>query len=446
MKELDTELLKKIQEQYDNLPYPQIPIERTSKDDKTLDSLFVHNLVTSYYLRYQKVVDTNGKVILDAGCGSGYKSLLLAEANPGAKIVGIDLSEPSVDFARTRLAYHGFDNVEFHVMRLEDVSTLGIKFDYVNCDEVLYLVPDPLECLKALKSVLNEQGILRGNFHSKFQRQNYYRAQSLFKMMGLMDNTPGDLEIELAIEIMKALQDGVQLKQQVWTPDLERLDQKEAILVNLMLQGDRGFTIPQVFELLEATNLELISMVEWKRWELSALFKDPDNLHPFLAMSLPEISLKDGLHLFELLHPINRLIDFWCGHPNMPKPQQHPQEWTDPQWDNAQIYLHPQLHHSTVKEKLERAIRQRKFLDLHQFINIPASAPVTINHTDAACLLPLWEDRQTFVDLVSRRQAICPVDPLTLQPISDADARQHLKKLLIQLEIFLYILLETEEL
>ena len=40
-------------------------------------------MVTPYYLRNQKVIETKEKIILDAGCGSGYTSLVLAEANPG---------------------------------------------------------------------------------------------------------------------------------------------------------------------------------------------------------------------------------------------------------------------------------------------------------------------------------------------------------------------------
>jgi len=56
-------------------------------------------LVNSYYLRNQKVIKTKGKLVLDAGCGSGYTSLTLAEANPGAKIVGVDISDKSVDIA-----------------------------------------------------------------------------------------------------------------------------------------------------------------------------------------------------------------------------------------------------------------------------------------------------------------------------------------------------------
>ncbi|VXD21793.1 hypothetical protein PL8927_720199 [Planktothrix serta PCC 8927] len=72
MQNQDPELLEKIRQQFDSAPYPRIPLEQSPKTDYEL--LFIHNLVTPYYLKYQKVINTEGKVILDAGCGAGYIS------------------------------------------------------------------------------------------------------------------------------------------------------------------------------------------------------------------------------------------------------------------------------------------------------------------------------------------------------------------------------------
>ena len=62
-----------------------------------------------------------------------------------------------------------------------------------------------------MKSVLKPDGILRANLHSSLQRVYYYRAQAVFKMMGLMDENPEELEIELVREIMNSLKDKVEL-------------------------------------------------------------------------------------------------------------------------------------------------------------------------------------------------------------------------------------------
>jgi len=66
--------------------------------------------------------------------------------------------------------------------------------------------------------------------------------------------------------------------------------------MNYLLQGDKGFTIT---EYCSEADLEFISMVNWRQWDLMDLFKekDPENLPVFLAMSLPETTLEERLHL-----------------------------------------------------------------------------------------------------------------------------------------------------
>lgn len=156
MNNVTSDLWNKIRQQFDSAPYPNIPLEKSPKKDISL--LYIHNLATAYYLRNQQVIDSHNKVILDAGCGSGYKSLVLASANTGAKIVGIDISEESIKLAKHRLQYHGFDNAEFYVLSIYDLAKLNYKFDYINCNETLYLFPDIVQALKSMKSVLNNGG------------------------------------------------------------------------------------------------------------------------------------------------------------------------------------------------------------------------------------------------------------------------------------------------
>lgn len=175
-------ILEKIRQQFDSSPYPRIPLEQSPKDNAY--QLYIHNLVTAFYRRDRQVIDTTDRLILDAGCGSGYKSLILAEANPNAKIIGVDISSESVKLAEQRLKYHGFDNAEFHCLSIEDLSDLGYQFDYINCDETLYLMPDPAIALAAMKSVLKADGIIRANLHSALQRLKLYRAQQMFTLMG----------------------------------------------------------------------------------------------------------------------------------------------------------------------------------------------------------------------------------------------------------------------
>lgn len=431
------ELREKIREQFDTGPYPRVPLETSPKNNAKL--LYIHNLVNPYYLRNQKVIETEGKLILDAGCGTGYKSLVLAEANPGAKIVGVDISEKSVELARERLQYHGFDNTVFHVSSIEELPHLGLSFDYINCDDVLYLFPDPAIGLQAMKSVLKPDGIIRANLHSSLQRTQFYRAQEVFKIMGLMDENPQELEIELARDTMKALKDQVLLKATTWKPELET--DEERILANYLLLGDKGYTIPEMFSAVREAELEFVSMVNWRQWDLMALFKEPENLPMFLAMSLPETTVEEQLHLFELLNPVHRLLDFWCGHPNQGQSFVPVAEWTLSEWQEVQVHLLPQLRTLELKEELLRCITQLNPFEISQQLAL-AEGPVFLDSTTAACLLPLWEEAQSMRSLVERWQKLRPVHPVTLEPTEEEEALDLVIQALTGLESLGYVLLE----
>ncbi|MEM1172166.1 MAG: class I SAM-dependent methyltransferase [Cyanobacteria bacterium P01_H01_bin.35] len=434
----ESELQAKIRQQFDVVTYPRVPVEKSPKDD--YESLFIHNLVTPYYLRNQKVIETKDKLILDAGCGSGYKALMLAEANPGAKIVGIDISEKSVELARQRLEYHGFDNTEFHVLLIEELPSLGLEFDYINCDEVLYLLPDIVAGLQGMKYVLKPDGIIRTNLHSSLQRHNYFKVQEVFQMMGLMNENPGEMEMELARETLAALKDSITLKRQVWKP--ERAKNEEWMLSNYLLLGDKGYTIPEVFAALKSADLEFISMVKWRQWEIMDLFKSEDELPAFLGMSLPEISVEERLHLFELLQPMHRLLDFWCGHAQKGQSFVPVSEWTDSDWQKAKVQLHPQLQNSQAREDLINCIKNHKPFEISKYVKLPTLSPIHIDSSMAVCLVPLWDGVCTVESLVERLVKIRPLDPITLEIVSLERGWEEVKELLDTLDPFLYVLLE----
>jgi ubiquinone/menaquinone biosynthesis C-methylase UbiE len=437
-----TEALEKIRRQFDFGPYPRISIDKSHREDT--NTLFIHSLVTAYYLRNQQVIDTDGKKILDVGCGTGYRSLALAEANPGAQVVGVDLSPESIKLAEQRLRYHNFDTAEFYVLDIEGLPNLGIEFDYINCDEMLYLLADPAAGLQAMKAVLKPEGIIRTNLHSALQRAPFFRAQKVFKMMGLMDDNPEELEIELVQEIMKALHEAVDLRVRTWSKNCDGNDAKEVILMNYLFQEDKGYTVPELFEFLEVAELELISMVNWRQWSVTNLFKDSENLPAFLAMSLPEVPPETQLHLYELMNPIHRLLDFWCGHVNLGRLQLHVTEWQTEEWQSATVSLHPLLNTAKAKATFLTSLREQKPLDLTSLLSATANGSFLVDTPTVACLLKLTDGSQSFADLLKHWLELNPVDRATLELTNTEAAFSTLQKVLIRLETFMYVLLETK--
>lgn len=404
-----SEVLEKIRQQFNHAPYPNQPLDRTVKSDRV--SYFKHSLITPYYLRYQKLVDTHGKRILDAGCGSGLKAMCLAEANPGAWIVGIDISEKSVELARSRMVYHNIPNTEFHAIAIEDLADLGMQFDYINCDEVIYLLPDPQEALQLMQSVLAPEGIIRVNFHSLYQRIRQYRGQALFRMMGLMDEAPTEFEAGIVREMFSGLKPGVDLKAYGWSPDLEKDDYN--ILANYLLTGDRGYTFEQVFAMLEAANLQLISMMNWKEWSLWDLLVDPNDPPAAWAMALEMASPEQQLCIYELVNPVHRLLDFWCGHPY--EPDWTPVcDWSDTEWSRAIAHLHPFTITEENKAAIIHSINVRAPLEIRREPVIEEKT--VIDSSALPYLLALWDGPQPVTQLIDRYLELNPVHPRTSEP------------------------------
>ncbi|WP_353932708.1 class I SAM-dependent methyltransferase [Okeanomitos corallinicola TIOX110] len=440
----NSELWDKIRNQFDSAPYPNYALDKSPKEEYKY--LYIHSLVTAYYLRNQKVIDTKDKIILDAGCGSGYKSLTLAEANPGAKIVGIDISEESVKLAQKRLEYHGFDNAEFYTLSIYDLPQLNYQFDYINCDETLYFFPDIALALTAMKDVLKPEGIIRSNIHSSLQRFGHFRAQKVFSMMGLMDENPGDMEIELVHEIMNSLQENTEIKTKVWNPNKSSSkgkDDQQRILMNYLLQGDKGFNINDMFSAFRTADLEFIKMVNWRQWDLMNLFKEPDNLPAFLGMSLPEASIEEQLQLFELLHPIHRLLDFLCGHPQAGNTFIPIDEWTNTEWENATVHLHPQFNNPIVITNVIACVSEGKTFPIRKDLAVTEDF-VYVDSSMALCLFFLLETSLPMMSLVEKWQQFRPLDPLSGEPIEKVKVFQLLQKLLLVLESFDVIMLETK--
>ena len=96
-----------------------------------------------------------GKMVLDAACGSGYGSALLAENAKG--VFGVDISLEAVDYARRQ-----YESAQVHFAQCDCLALpfLSGQFDLVVAFEIIEHVPDAERFLKELSRVLNPSGLL----------------------------------------------------------------------------------------------------------------------------------------------------------------------------------------------------------------------------------------------------------------------------------------------
>ena len=101
-----------------------------------------------------------GSRVLEAGCGVGAQTVILAAHSPGTDIVSIDVSESSVAQARQAVAAAGFANVALQQADIFNLPFAPDSFDHVFLCFVLEHLAQPVAALKKLVSVLKPGGTL----------------------------------------------------------------------------------------------------------------------------------------------------------------------------------------------------------------------------------------------------------------------------------------------
>lgn len=101
-----------------------------------------------------------GAKVLEAGCGIGAQTVILAKNNPEAEITSIDISPESLEKARENVARNGFKNVRFLQANIFSLLFEAESFDHIFVCFVLEHLQNPEEALKSLKKVLKPGGML----------------------------------------------------------------------------------------------------------------------------------------------------------------------------------------------------------------------------------------------------------------------------------------------
>jgi ubiquinone/menaquinone biosynthesis C-methylase UbiE len=106
--------------------------------------------------------------VLDAGCGSGSMSRLLAQQVPDGSVVGVDVNEQYLTYARARAEDEGVRNVEFHTGDVFALPFEDDSFDVVWCKYVLQWVNDPVHAVQEFARVTRPGGVIVSSHFDRF--------------------------------------------------------------------------------------------------------------------------------------------------------------------------------------------------------------------------------------------------------------------------------------
>ncbi|MCP9790013.1 class I SAM-dependent methyltransferase [Cyanobium sp. Maggiore-St4-Cus] len=187
--------------------------------------------------------------ILVAGCGSN-QAAVIAYTNPDARVVAIDVSQNSLDHQQLLKERYDINNLELHLLPIEQAKSLNLEFDLIISTGVLHHLLEPKQGMKALAECLRKEGVIALMLYAKYGRIGVEMLQGVFRELGLGQN-------EDSILMVKEVLAGLGQDHPIWPYFLIAEDLKfDTGLVDTFLhQRDRSYSINDCFELVNSAGL-----------------------------------------------------------------------------------------------------------------------------------------------------------------------------------------------
>jgi SAM-dependent methyltransferase len=237
--------------------------------------------------------------ILIAGCGTN-QAAVFAYRNRGAKVVGVDISRPSLDHQQYLKDKHGLWNLELHHLPIEELPTLGLDFDLIVSTGVLHHMADPLTGMKALGACLRRDGAIGLTLYAKYGRVGVEMLQAVFRDMGLHQDEASVQMVKHAVSLLAA-DHPIQSYLHMEGTEL----QYDGAVVDTFLHGrDRSYSVDDCIDLVTSAGLTFQGWLVNSPYYLHDWFTPGSE--PYRALNaLPERklwSVMERLHTFGACH------------------------------------------------------------------------------------------------------------------------------------------------
>jgi ubiquinone/menaquinone biosynthesis C-methylase UbiE len=137
-----------------------------------------------------------GSPVLEAGCGVGAQTVILAGNSPRAAFTSVDISAESLADAQRQVRAAGFTNVTFRQADIFDLPFLSAQFDHVFVCFVLEHLANPAGALAALMRVLKPGGsitVIEGDHGSAyFHPDSEHARRAIQCLIDLQRQAGGD--------------------------------------------------------------------------------------------------------------------------------------------------------------------------------------------------------------------------------------------------------------
>jgi arsenite methyltransferase len=111
---------------------------------------------------FQMGILPTGETVIDLGCGAGMDCLLAAkQVGPRGQVIGIDMTEPMLERARSAALIVGLPQARFEKADISELPLLPESVDVVISNGVINLAPDKHKVFEELYRVVKPGGRLQ---------------------------------------------------------------------------------------------------------------------------------------------------------------------------------------------------------------------------------------------------------------------------------------------
>jgi SAM-dependent methyltransferase len=139
----------------------------------------------NHLLHHDSVFHPPG-LVLEAGCGTGAQTVIIAPQNPQCSFISIDVSPDSLSKAEDGIKEKNIQNVRFQVADVFDLPFNDESFDHVFVCFLLEHLHEPVKALTSLKRVLKRGGtitVIEGDHGSAYYHPRSAAAQATIQCL-----------------------------------------------------------------------------------------------------------------------------------------------------------------------------------------------------------------------------------------------------------------------
>jgi len=191
--------------------------------------------------------------ILIAGCGTGKHAFDTAERWHDARILAIDISLPSLAYARRKAREAALPKIEYAQADILNLRGIGRSFDHIEAVGVLHHLANPSAGWRILLSLLKPNGILRVGLYSEAARREIVEARAIIAEEGFLATPDGIRALRQALIRRRHQPRWARLL--ATAEDFYSMSGCRDLFFNVM---EHRFTIPEISALLNEHGLSFL--------------------------------------------------------------------------------------------------------------------------------------------------------------------------------------------